>query len=219
MYDYITVWSGSRFLLWIDKDSYTNCAKVPSKAINHSKVLILIISHADNYERRQIIRKSWASKHNLENFSQGTHFVVLFIIGKDRKTIKSDLRNERKKFGDVIQADVTETYRNLTLKVQMAFDFAVHECRNFDYFIKTDDDVYLNMDKVAYLFSTLKKAEKIMGGSSRHHVKPDRRKDSKFYLNEADYPEIFEPDFCVGAFYFMSLDVAEIIHKLVYWFG
>ncbi|XP_075262692.1 beta-1,3-galactosyltransferase 1-like [Convolutriloba macropyga] len=95
----------------------------------------------------------------------------------------------------------------------MAFDFAVHECRNFDYFIKTDDDVYLNMDKVAYLFSTLKKAEKIMGGSSRHHVKPDRRKDSKFYLNEADYPEIFEPDFCVGAFYFMSLDVAEIIHK------
>ena len=83
------------------------------------------------------------------------------------------MRNERKKFGDVIKSDVTRTYRNLTLKVQMAFDFAGHECRNFDYFIKTDDDVYLNMDKVAYFISQQKKAEKIMGGSSRHHLKPE----------------------------------------------
>ena len=97
----------------------------------------------------------------------------------------------------------------------MGFDFAVHECRNFDYFIKTDDDVYLNMDRVAYFISQQKKAENMMAGNCRHNIGPSRLKTSKYYLSEADYPGNVFPQFCAGTFYLMSMDIAKTIYRLV----
>ena len=178
-------------------------------------MLILVTSQASNYERRQIIRKTWASESNLRNLKNSSglvYFKVVFVVGKDTNP-KSGLRLEQKANGDVIEADIKETYQNLTLKVQMGIDFAVNECGNFDYVIKTDDDMYLNIDRISQFSSGLQKGDSIFGGKCFSNNGPHRSKKSKWYISEADYPKKSYPPFCVGAFYIMSMEIVKKIHR------
>lgn len=51
-------------------------------------------------------------------------------------------------FGDIIIADMKDSYKNLTLKVLYMVEWASTYCSNARFFMKTDDDVFLNVPLV-----------------------------------------------------------------------
>ena len=163
MYDYQRVWSYRRPPLWAKGEKLKQCENLPPEVAKHRKVLIFVTSEPTNFDRRRLIRKTWASAKNLEHKSRPLFFKVIFIVGKDTGQ-KSGLAGEHKRYGDLLHAGIIDSYNNLTLKVQMAIDFAVHECQKFDYVIKTDDDMYLNFERIAGFFNSLRKNEQIFGG-------------------------------------------------------
>ncbi|XP_075262364.1 beta-1,3-galactosyltransferase 5-like isoform X2 [Convolutriloba macropyga] len=215
LYDYHRVWTDSRPPIWINTKTFNKCDRLPTKVAIQRKVLILVTSQATNYERRQIIRKTWASESNLRNLKNSSglvSFKVVFVVGKDINP-KSGLRLEQKAYGDVIEADIKETYQNLTLKVQMGIDFAVNECGNFDYVIKTDDDMYLNIFPVSLFLSKQGEGKRLFGGRCYYGINRTRIDIDKYYVSDEDYPGRTYPPFCAGAFYIMSTDVAKDVRK------
>ena len=55
------------------------------------------------------------------------------------------IAEEARTYGDVIQEDFVDSYMNLTLKSVMGLRWAHHHCPELDFFMKTDDDVFVNV--------------------------------------------------------------------------
>ena len=78
------------------------------------------------------------------------HFKLVFIIGRStNKSNQTQLASEQENSQDTLAVDVEDIYNNLTLKVQLAMEYAASQCSNFDYVIKTDDDMYLNIEAIS----------------------------------------------------------------------
>ena len=170
-------------------------------------------SHVSNRDRRSILRRSWASLENLNRF-KGVTYKVVYIVGRNsNKSSLVELHREMKKFGDIIQGNIEETYFNLTLKVQMGVDWAVRFCTCFDYVLKTDDDMYINLDLVSGYVSKLHPSERNFGGKCMMYHTPNRNKKNKWYMSEENYRRKKYPPFCIGAMYIMSMSVAVDIRR------
>ncbi len=127
--------------------------------------------------------KRWANK----NLAQGLR--VLFVVGKSsNETINKKLKEEYQIYGDIIQEDFADTYKNLTLKTIMSIKWASTYCSNAKYLLKIDDDMIVNAPKLVkwletntysntFLCNPLWKSEVI------------RDNTSKFYMSKQDYYE------------------------------
>ena len=209
LYDYHRLWDPVRPDIWITKDTSTPCNQIPQKYSNYTKVLILVLSQSANSDRRKLVRGTWASEASLSTQrSSAVCYKVLFVLGRSTNHLAFHPEQKQHEY-DVIQADVTETYRNLTLKSQMGIDFAVNQCSNFDFVMKTDDDMYLNMDLISKFVLDIKRKQKpVFAGKCFFGNGPHRNKGSKWYIDKAQYPDKLYPPFCVGALYMMTMDIA-----------
>lgn len=116
---------------------------MPQPVCNHHiEALILVHSAPKNYEKRQVIRETWASisHHRVESPLR-----VLFLLGAvASQEVQQDLENENNMFRDIIQGSFVDDYRNMTYKHIMAFKWFLYNCPQAQILIKVDDDVYVN---------------------------------------------------------------------------
>lgn len=69
-------------------------------------------------------------------------------LSQANNTLLDSFQKEIDLFGDIIIADMKDSYKNLTLKVLYMVDWASTYCSNARFFMKTDDDVFLNVPLV-----------------------------------------------------------------------
>ena len=139
--------------------------------------------------------------------------VFLFVIGDSPRDLKLRLANEQKLFQDILRVDFSDTYHNLTLKIQFAFHWAVSHCGHFDYVIKIDDDVYMNMHLFLEMVLGLHPKEPVFGGKCYLSAKPNRDPRNKWFLSPKLFKGRFLPPLCLGPMYFMSMDVVNAIYR------
>ncbi|XP_037817088.1 uncharacterized protein LOC119607290 [Lucilia sericata] len=109
---------------------------------NHIEALILIHSAPKNYEKREIIRETWAS---ISHHRAESPLRVLFLLGAvESEQVQEDLENENNQYRDIIQGSFIDDYRNMTYKHIMAFKWFLYNCPQAQILIKVDDDVYVN---------------------------------------------------------------------------
>ncbi len=66
--------------------------------------------------------------------------------------MERNIRHEALRFGDMVQADFLDTYRNLTLKAVAWMSWVERYCPTVLNLVKVDDDVVVNVFKLnAYL--------------------------------------------------------------------
>lgn len=100
-------------------------------------VLILVHSAPDNLGKRRIIRETWGRND--------THSFLLFLLGSVNSTImKEKLITENQMYGDLVQGNFEDSYRNMTYKHVMALKYFIYECPKARFLLKTDDDVFIN---------------------------------------------------------------------------
>ena len=119
------------------------------------------------------------------------------------------MSSEADQYRDIIQANFMDTYKNLTLKVQLGLHWATKHCQSFDYIVKTDDDVYINLDALVTYLAQQKPKQPMYGGKCLMNAGPNRNKKSKWYMSHVDFPQTKYDPFCVGPMYFMSMNVAQ----------
>ena len=146
----------------------------------------MIATVPSNYLVRKVIRETWLTpSHN--NTGQVRH---AFLIGiTNDEILTSQMKQEDVDFGDIIQFSFYESYRNLTMKTLMGFKWATEFCSSAHFIMKTDNDVYVNING-------LLRAMLIHGSSLKTSVAGicemgslrDTNPSSKWYVSSSEYP-------------------------------
>jgi beta-1,3-galactosyltransferase 1 len=174
-----------------------------------SKIIILITSAPQNYERRKSIRETWCRPSNFNLAS--IPWQCVFLIGRSSVHLSSDkLDNEINDFHDILIGSYIDSYRNLTIKTMHGLEWVRRTCPS-DFVLKTDDDVYVNTKLLHKLSSNTPKSNSYIGlvTQAEGRLKVIRDPDSKWFVSMEEYPSSHYPPYAVGMGYLMSKDLVE----------
>ena len=74
---------------------------------------------------------------------------MVFLLGNTATPdhgLEQEIREEEARHGDVVREDFLDTYQNLTLKTLAGVKWAGQFCGKAEFVMKTDDDMYVNLD-------------------------------------------------------------------------
>lgn len=102
-------------------------------------VLVYVHSGPTNYQRRMVIRETWATRTLFPDLR------LVFMIGKSMdKNIMKAIAYENELYQDIVQEDFIDAYKNLTYKGIMALKWISIYCPQTKYVLKVDDDIVVN---------------------------------------------------------------------------
>ena len=137
-------------------------------------VIAGVLSSSLSDKLRQSIRDTWA--RNLSN--------VFFLVAGN---LTDALRDEMETKQDVIWFDTAESYHNLTYK-SLGFFHVVrqHAHQDYQFVFKTDDDTYINMEKLENTLQKHKKDDYF--GYCKENSPIIRKPSHRWYVSEEAYP-------------------------------
>ena len=88
----------------------------PPSCNQNSNVDMLYIIHTapSHSEQRGILRMSWTSNRIGYNKTR-----TIFVIGKSNNVLEAMITQEHHEFNDIFMYDLVDTYRNMTIKVNL----------------------------------------------------------------------------------------------------
>jgi hypothetical protein len=102
-------------------------------------LLVYVHSAPSNYKKRLTIRQTWANTELIKDLK------IVFMLGMSQSSEVNDLvQLESAIYGDMVQEDFVDTYRNLTYKGVMALKWIGRYCNRAQYVLKVDDDIVVN---------------------------------------------------------------------------
>ena len=208
----------------INKESFGPATKLPSSTAQEDTLphrtylisrtrctqklflLILVATAPENIDRRNVIRKTWASDPSLN-----IKWKSVFLVGQAKDSSQEEhLEAERLMYNDLIRGAQKESYQNLTLKTQMGLEWAAKYC-DFQFVMKTDDDVFVNPYRLMdYLGSSDTFKTKLYLGYVWRNGEPHRH--GKYAVSVEEYNKTRYPDFCGGVGIVLS---ADLVLKMV----
>lgn len=129
-------------LIFLNKELCTSHATE-----NQRTVVIIVLSARAHFNQRKIVRQTYGSVRKANNVKV---LAVVFMIGNQDAPGQThvdfhELEAESDRFGDIVMGDFVDSYRNLTLKTIMAYEWLTMYCREAQLVVKTDDDVVVNI--------------------------------------------------------------------------
>jgi hypothetical protein len=124
----------------------------PDKGKN---VYLLIVVNSDpaKFQFRSSQRDTWAKRSIFPDVR------FLFLMGQPaNSTLNKRLLLEHNLYRDILQGDFSDSYRNLSIKGVMSLKWMHKYCSNIRYFVKTDDDVIID---VFLMLNHLKKMDSL----------------------------------------------------------
>ena len=179
---------------------------------NSSILAVIFVQSAANGGKpaRDLIRRTWASVTDYN----GHQIRTVFMLG--RPTYKADqntLTKESAMYGDIVQQDFKDHYRNLTYKHIMALRWIAQYCPQAQYIIKADDDTAVNIFRlITGLAAGQLTFMNTIYCSIYGHMHPRRDKNDKWYVSWDEYPEEVYPPYCEGYAYILD---PNLVPKLV----
>ncbi|KAJ6652833.1 hypothetical protein lerEdw1_010613 [Lerista edwardsae] len=191
--------------------------KCGSPETSHEVFLLLAIkSSPGNYERREIIRKTWGQ----ERTYAGVHIQRVFLSGvvaspREAKKLNGLLKIETEEHRDILQWDFHDSFFNLTLKQVLFHAWMEARCPGVRFIFNGDDDVFANTDNIVnYLLSVPGAGdEHLFVGQLIVNVGPIREKWSKYYVPEQVTTSQSYPPYCGGGGLLMSGYTSRTIYK------
>ena len=163
-----------------------------------------------NFKSRLAIRHTWANS----NLFNGLRVVFLTGLSKQDK-VNKNLAVESEIYGDIVQANFQDTYKNLTIKTIMGFKWISQYCNNTKFVLKVDDDVVVNTHFLLKYLNTIwkTKPQNTFYCNVLFQKVVNRNRESKFYMSIYDYKDMMYPTYCRGAAYLFT---AELVSKFVH---
>lgn len=178
--------------------------------------LFVVLSARKNFDNRNLIRQTYGSIKSANNVSI---LATVFMLGNwdDGGVEETDchrLQAEIDQFGDIVVGDFIDSYRNLTLKTIMAYEWLTSYCREAELVVKTDDDVVVNVFQLTKVLDSWSPADisslKIWCRVHRYESEVNDT-STAFYPSPLDFPDGKYPDFCSGLGYVTTIGVIDRI--------
>jgi hypothetical protein len=133
-------------------------------------------------------------------------------MGLDASPLINDrTRMEFNFYGDIIQANFMDTYKNLTTKGLMTLKWISDYCSNAQYALSCDDDIMVDMFLLLTHLESLKKqkfnSNKTLMCNLVKKMPVSRDKKYKWYISESEYNRDHFDQYCSGAAYILTVDL------------
>lgn len=181
-------------------------------------LLLVIKSSPGNYERREVLRKTWAKdrQHN------GVWIRRIFISGTtgdgfEKIRMNKLLELEQQEYNDIVQWDFTDTLFNLTLKQVLFMEWLDKNCPNAPFLFNGDDDVFAHTENMVEYLQSLKDnygSRHLFTGHLIQYVGPIRHSSSKYYVPVQVQESDSYPPYCGGGGFLLSRYTASVIHRM-----
>ncbi|XP_004076556.2 N-acetyllactosaminide beta-1,3-N-acetylglucosaminyltransferase 3 [Oryzias latipes] len=181
-------------------------------------LLLVIKSLPGNYDRREVLRNTWA-KERLQN---GVWIRRLFISGTmdsgyEKKKLNRLLEMEQRKYNDILQWDFYDSFFNLTLKQILFLEWMERNCPHVRFMLNGDDDVFANTDNMILYLKSLwnnNGSNHLFTGDVIYNPRPIRNPKSKYYIPVQVHESNSYPAYCGGGGFLLSGYTASIIYKM-----
>jgi hypothetical protein len=154
----------------------------------NQSVFIAVISASSNFDRQNTIRKTWRTHFNVDHHQSSMSIDgFAFILGMpDNNLTQIQIEEENKTHGDIIQMEMSDLYRSLSLKVAGLFNWLHRHCPKMDFLFKVDDDVYVNVRNLAQFVQSHNRSDLSIFGHSAGNLFPARgnMRLVKFFMME-----------------------------------
>ena len=182
----------------------------PAMIDNKLFILVLINSAAGSeahYYKRMAIRNTWGKPIGRNQWK------TTFFLGKTyRPLIDRQRLMEAKEYGDIIIGDFPDTYRNITQKLMMAFQWASKQ--SYEYLLKTDDDVYINIPSLITWINTRENPDEPLYAGVLYRANIVRDPLHRHFVRWADLQQVRYPWYPKGALYVLSSEVVQDMVKI-----
>ncbi|XP_060072866.1 beta-1,3-galactosyltransferase brn-like [Ylistrum balloti] len=168
------------------------------------KLLVLVKSAVRNLDLRKGIRDSWGK-------DPSPNIRIVFLLGNTDGANQKLIREESKKYSDVVQEDFRDRYINNTYKTIMGFNWGVTFCSNASFFFFVDDDHYVFLSNIYNYLTGVHSSESVhlLTGYLLPHSKPYRDVKSKWFVSWEDYGYDSWPPYLAGGAYIVSFSTAQ----------
>ncbi|XP_037626754.1 N-acetyllactosaminide beta-1,3-N-acetylglucosaminyltransferase 3-like [Sebastes umbrosus] len=181
-------------------------------------LLLVIKSSPVNYDRREVLRKTWA-KERLHN---GVWIRRIFLSGTmdtgfEKERLNKLLEVEQREYNDIIQWDFNEKFYNLTLKQILFLEWMERNCPNARFLLNGDDDVFANTENMVEYLQGLKDnngSKHLFIGHLIQNVGPIRSSGSKYFIPVQVQESDSYPPYCGGGGFLLSGYTALVIYKM-----
>lgn len=218
----------------LDLNNFTILQLPSPKLCSQDNSLFTIIVHSkpDHFKQRQVVRSTWGGLHLFSDKKDGLWWSTrtLFVLGKVneedefqpyiRPNINDLIKDENRRYGDIIQGSFSDLYHNLRYKHILGLKHASEHCSNSIFFLKADDDAFIDIIGLyQYLVRTFgalnNKMKNILAGNVfPSGTKPQR--EGKWTVSIAEYPWNEYPSYLGGLSYLASPDVARDLCKVAH---
>ena len=181
-------------------------------------LLLVIKSSPVNYDRREVLRKTWAE----ERLHNGVWIRRIFISGTtdsgfEKERLNKLLEYEKSEYNDVLQWDFSDTFYNLTLKQILFLEWMERNCLSTSFLLFGDDDIFANTDNIVEYLQNLKDNngnKHLFTGRLRQDTGPIRSPRSKYFIPVQVYKSESYPPYCGGGGYLLSGYTASVIYSM-----
>nr|XP_002121312.1 N-acetyllactosaminide beta-1,3-N-acetylglucosaminyltransferase 2 [Ciona intestinalis] len=177
-----------------------------------------IKSKANSSNYRDILRRSWAAT----TYVDGGRFFYIFVVGKsENKSVEHDLVKEHERYGDILQYNGPDDYRNIALKTLAGMKWADVNLPNSFLYTSMDDDFLVDMARLKNAidngiglkpksnWTELPMMCMYVKGSGEKPVRDLYGEYGKYFIDENTFKWHVLPVYCHGGMYIMSTTIMK----------
>lgn len=181
-------------------------------------LLLVIKSSPSNYERREVLRKTWAA----ERLQDGVWIRTVFISGTTGEGVEKERLNkllelENREYRDIVQWDFNDSFFNLTLKQVLFLEWMERFCPDAHFLLNGDDDIFANTDNMVRYLKSLEDNDgnkHLFIGHLIQYVGPIREPASKYYVPVQVQESESYPPYCGGGGFLLSRFTSRTIYNM-----
>ncbi|CAG00613.1 unnamed protein product [Tetraodon nigroviridis] len=181
-------------------------------------LLLVVKSSPLNYDRREVLRKTWAA----ERLHNGAWIRRIFISGTtaeghEKTRLNKLLLAENREYKDILQWDFSDSFYNLTLKQILFLEWMERNCPGARFLLNGDDDVFANTDNMVEYLQNLRDndgSQHLFIGHLNIYMPPVRDTWSKYYVPFQIHKPDYYPPYCSGGGFLLSGFTAKVIYKM-----
>ncbi len=181
-------------------------------------LLLVIKSSPVNYDRREVLRRTWAE----EKLHNGVWIRRIFILGTtksgyEKQRLNNLLEIEQLDYNDILQWDFSDTFYNLTLKQILFLEWMERNCPKVHFLLNGDDDIFANPSNMVEYLQSIKNndgSKHLFAGHLIQNVGPIREPWSKYYIPVQVQESESYPPYCGGGGFILSGYTASVIYNM-----
>ncbi|XP_029772881.1 N-acetyllactosaminide beta-1,3-N-acetylglucosaminyltransferase 3 isoform X1 [Suricata suricatta] len=203
------------FLLYRHCRDFPLLQDVPLDKCTKPVFLLLVIkSSPRNYERRELVRRTWGRERRV----RGVELRRIFLVGTapnplEARKVNRLLEMEARVHGDILQWDFHDSFFNLTLKQVLFLQWQETRCTNASFLLNGDDDVFAHTDNMVSYLQDHNPDHHLFVGHLIHSVGPIRLPWSKYYVPTVVTEEKLYPPYCGGGGFLLSRFTAAALRR------